>query len=196
MKKIVLTYGLISGSILAAFMFLSMVAFKSGTIDFDNSEIAGYTAMLLSFLLIFFGIRSYRENVGGGAMTFGKAFQVGILMSLITCAVYVVSWEIVYFNFVPDFADKYAVHMLDRMRAKGATEAAIEEKKREMARFKELYKNPFINVGMTIGIAPVTGIPLPMVSVGGSSMVANLLAIGVLQAIHARGRARSRLGQW
>jgi rod shape determining protein RodA len=46
----------------------------------------------------------------------------------------------------------------------------------------------FINVGMTMGIAPVTGIPLPFVTVGGSSMVANLLAIGVLQAIHARGR--------
>ncbi len=46
----------------------------------------------------------------------------------------------------------------------------------------------FVNVGMTIGLAPVTGIPLPLVSVGGSSMVANLLAIGVLQAIHARGR--------
>ena len=47
----------------------------------------------------------------------------------------------------------------------------------------------FINVGMTMGIAPVTGIPLPFVTVGGSSMVANLLAIGVLQAIHARGHA-------
>jgi rod shape determining protein RodA len=46
----------------------------------------------------------------------------------------------------------------------------------------------FINVGMTMGIAPVTGIPLPFVTVGGSSMVANLLAVGVLQAIHARGR--------
>ena len=48
----------------------------------------------------------------------------------------------------------------------------------------------FVNVGMAIGIAPVTGIPLPFVSVGGSSMVANLAAIGVLQAIHARGRLR------
>jgi rod shape determining protein RodA len=48
----------------------------------------------------------------------------------------------------------------------------------------------FVNVGMTIGIAPITGIPLPFVSVGGSSMVANLAAIGVLQAIHARGRLR------
>jgi rod shape determining protein RodA len=54
----------------------------------------------------------------------------------------------------------------------------------------------FVNVGMTIGIAPVTGIPLPMVSVGGSSMIANLCAIGVLQAIYARGRGRARLAPW
>jgi rod shape determining protein RodA len=39
-----------------------------------------------------------------------------------------------------------------------------------------------------MGIAPVTGIPLPFVTVGGSSMVANLVAVGILQAIHARGR--------
>ena len=45
----------------------------------------------------------------------------------------------------------------------------------------------FVNVGMTIGIAPITGIPLPFVSVGGSSMIANLIAIGVLQAISVRG---------
>jgi rod shape determining protein RodA len=48
----------------------------------------------------------------------------------------------------------------------------------------------FVNVGMTMGIAPITGIPLPFVSVGGSSMITNLLALGILQAIHARGRRR------
>jgi len=46
----------------------------------------------------------------------------------------------------------------------------------------------FVNVGMTMGIAPITGIPLPFVSVGGSSMIANLAAMGVLLAIHGRGR--------
>jgi rod shape determining protein RodA len=45
-----------------------------------------------------------------------------------------------------------------------------------------------VNVGMTMGIAPITGIPLPFVSVGGSSLIANLIAVGVLLAIHARGR--------
>ena len=48
----------------------------------------------------------------------------------------------------------------------------------------------FVNVGMTMGIAPITGIPLPFVSVGGSSMVSNLLAMGVLLSIGARGRGR------
>jgi len=48
----------------------------------------------------------------------------------------------------------------------------------------------FVNVGMTMGIAPITGIPLPFVSVGGSSMIANLTAIGVLLAIHARARTQ------
>ena len=45
----------------------------------------------------------------------------------------------------------------------------------------------FVNVGMTMGVAPVTGIPLPFVAVGGSSLVTNLVLIGVLQGIHARG---------
>ena len=52
----------------------------------------------------------------------------------------------------------------------------------------------FVNVGMTMGIAPITGIPLPFVSVGGSSMIANLAAMGVLLAVYARGRS-SRPGR-
>ncbi|HXY85867.1 MAG TPA: rod shape-determining protein RodA [Gaiellaceae bacterium] len=50
----------------------------------------------------------------------------------------------------------------------------------------------FVNIGMTMGIAPITGIPLPFLSVGGSSMISNLIAIGVLLAIHARARAGRR----
>jgi rod shape determining protein RodA len=48
----------------------------------------------------------------------------------------------------------------------------------------------FVNVGMAIGIAPITGIPLPFISVGGSSMIANLVAIGILQSIQVRGGRR------
>ena len=50
----------------------------------------------------------------------------------------------------------------------------------------------FVNVGITMGIAPITGIPLPFVSVGGSSMIANLIAVGLLLSIHVRARTARR----
>ncbi len=47
----------------------------------------------------------------------------------------------------------------------------------------------FVNVGMNVGIMPITGIPLPLMSYGGSSIITTMLAIGLLQSIHAQGRA-------
>lgn len=149
MKKIVLTFGLISGGIISAMTAIMLPLCMNGTIDMDKSEIIGYSSMVLAFLLVFFGIRTYRENVGGGTITFGKAFKVGILITLITCAVYVIAWEIVYFNFIPDFMDRYAALSIQKLRDKGASDAAIATATQDMARFKELYKNPLINIGIT-----------------------------------------------
>ena len=148
MKKIVLTYGLISGAIIGGLSALVLTLCMNGTLDFDRSEVYGYTIMFLSFLLVFFAIRKYREETGG-AITFGRAFKVGILVTLVTCAVYVAAWEIVYFGFMPDFGDKYATHLIEKMRAKGESAEKIDAKKREMERFKEIYKNPLVNVGIT-----------------------------------------------
>ena len=49
----------------------------------------------------------------------------------------------------------------------------------------------FVNVGMTVGIAPITGVPLPLVSYGGSSVIVSFLTIGLLQSIYVQGRAAS-----
>lgn len=149
MKKDVWTFGLIAGGILAAMMVITLRLSNYGAMEFDHAELFGYTTMVLAFVLIFFAIRSYRENVGGGAITFGKALQVGLLVTLIASTVYVATWEILYYNVVTDFGDKYAAHQLEKMRAKGATDAAMEKAKQDMVRFKELYKNPFINAGIT-----------------------------------------------
>lgn len=149
MKRIVLTFGLISGGILSAVMAISLPLLMNGTIGFENGEVVGYSSMLLSFLAIFFGIRSYREKNGGGTITFGKAFKVGILITLIACSMYVITWEIIYFNFAPDFADKYAAFTIDKMRADGASSAEIVAAQKKMADFKEWYANPLLNIGIT-----------------------------------------------
>jgi rod shape determining protein RodA len=51
----------------------------------------------------------------------------------------------------------------------------------------------FVNVGMTIGIMPITGVTLPLMSYGGSSVITTLLAIGLLQSIYVRARASAAL---
>ena len=118
MKKTVLTFGLISGALMALMMFGTMLFIKR--IGFDKGEIVGYTGIVLAFLLIFFGIRSYRENIGGGRISFGRAFTVGILIALISSGCYVIAWEVIYFNFMHDSVDKYAAHVVEQVRASGA----------------------------------------------------------------------------
>jgi len=147
MKKIVLTFGLIGGAIMAAMMFATLPFIDK--IGFDKGEIVGYSTMVLAFLLVFFGVRSYRENVGGGKITFGRAFAVGILITLIVCVCYVVAWEILYFKFIPDFADKYASYMVEKVRTSGASQQAIDAEMAQMKSFKSMYENPFFNVAMT-----------------------------------------------
>ena len=166
MKRIVLKFGLISGVIVAALMMLNVTLTVKGIIDFQWSEVVGYASIVLSFIVVFFGVRSYRDTVGGGSITFGRAFKVGILITLVSCAIYVVTWEIVYFNFLPDFEDTYAALMIEQMTEEGASAAEIAEMQRQMDGFKQLYKNPLFNVGMTFMEVFPVGLIMTLVSAG------------------------------
>ena len=147
MKKTVLTFGLISGAV-AALLMSSTVPFMH-RIGFDKGLIVGYTGIVVSLLLVPYGIRSYRENVGGGHITFGRAFAIGILITLISCICYVIAWEIIYFNFLPDFAEKYTAFMVEKARAAGASQQAIEATVQDMKNMKAMLDNPLINAAMT-----------------------------------------------
>ncbi len=147
MQKIVLTFGLIAGAILSAMMLLAFVFQDS--IGFDHGAIVGYTSMVMAFLMVYFGIRSYRDNVAGGSVTFGRAVKVGALISLIGTICYVATWQVVYYKLAPDFTDKYATYAIEKARRGGATEAQLAETQKQMAEFKEMYKNPLVNIGFT-----------------------------------------------
>ena len=121
MRKIVLTFGLIAGAILSAMMLLTLPFHDQ--IGFDNSAIVGYTTMVLAFLMVFFGVRSYRDNVAGGSVTFVRAFMVGLMITAVATVCYVATWEVKYFKFMPDFMDKYSAHVIEKARASGESEA-------------------------------------------------------------------------
>ena len=164
MKKTVITFGLISGAILSAMMFATLPF--ADTIGFDRLAVVGYTTIVLSFLMVFFGIRSYRDTVGEGSITFGRAFAVGILITLISCVCYVVSWQILYFNFMPDFLDKYAAYVIESAKASGASQATIDAQLQEMNSFQKLYQNPFFNAAMTFIEPFPIGLVITVMSAG------------------------------
>ena len=147
MKKTVLTFGVISG-VISSVLMLSTIPFID-RIGFDRGVIVGYTAMVLSFLLVFFGIRSYRENIGDGTISFGRAFAVGILITLISCVFYVVTWQVVYYKLLPDFHDTFINWMIEQARNSGGTQAEIAAKIEEAKRFGEMYRNPLVNIAYT-----------------------------------------------
>jgi Protein of unknown function (DUF4199) len=147
MKKTVLIFGLISGALSAVMMVLTLPFVDK--IGFEKGLILGYTTIVLSALMVFFGVRSYRENAGGGRLTFGRGFAVGILITLISNACYVGTWEILRYKWMPDFNEKYAAHMVERAKASGGNQRKVEEAEQKAKQFKAMYDNPAINVAMT-----------------------------------------------
>jgi hypothetical protein len=166
MRKIVLTFGLIAGGILAA-TFLIALPFHDA-IGFDRSMVVGYTSMVLAFLLIFFGVRSYRDNVAGGHVGFGRALAVGALIGVVASCCYVLTWEVFYFGTKSDYIEKYQAHMIEKARQAGESSEAIAAKQAEMTKFAEMYRNPLINSAMTFME------PLPV------ALVVSLVTAGVL----------------
>jgi len=163
MKRIVLVFGLIAGGIMSLMMAVTIPFIDRIGV---HSEVLGYTTMVLAFLLVFFGIRSYRDNTTGGLLPFSKGFGVGILIVLVASLCYVATWEVLYYGFFPNFAENYAAHAIEAARASGATAAQIAEKTREMEQFRQMYKNPLVNIAFTfIEVFPV-GLVMTIVSAG------------------------------
>jgi amino acid transporter len=162
-KKTVLTFGIISAVIISVLM--AATVFFAERIGFDRAVIVGYTTMLMAFLLVFFGIKSYRDNVGGGVISFGRALTVGILIMLITCVFYVVTWEIIYFNFLPDFPEKYSNYLLEKSRAAGATPEQIAKQVEELKQMKAMLDNPWLSAAVIFISEPLpVGLVMTLIS--------------------------------
>jgi Protein of unknown function (DUF4199) len=163
MKKVVIVCGLIAGGIVSAMMMITMAIYTS-TGNFENGMIYGYASMLLAFSLIFVGIKNYRDKYNNGSISFGKAFKIGLFITLIASTMYVIVWLIDYYFFIPDFGEKYAAHMLEKLKVSGASEIEMAKQTKEMASFSDMYKNPFFNALMTYSEIIPVGLIVTLIS--------------------------------
>lgn len=164
MRRVVLTFGLIGGAVLSA-MMLATLPFQD-QIGFDRGAVIGYTTMVLAFLTVYFGVRSYRDNVAGGSLTFGQAFKVGLLITAVITVCYVVTWEVMFYTLMPDFLDKYTAFALEKSRLAGQTEAHITQQATELAAFATIYQNPLVNIAFSFLEPLPVGLVFTLVTAG------------------------------
>lgn len=158
MKRSVLIFGLVLGMILCLNM-VYMVHLCYTTPDFKSNDVVGYTALVVMFSLIFFGVRNYRNKFLNGIISFGKAFKTGVLIALLGSTVYVVVWLFYYYLFVPDFLDVYIPHALKQVDA-----SQLAERAEEMERFREMYKSPLFVVLITYSEVLPVGLVVALIS--------------------------------
>ena len=162
MKKTVLTFGLIAGVMISVLMDSSLLL--SSKIGSGHSMAIGYTIMVASFLLVYFGIRSYRDNNLGGQISFGRAFACGILITLITTVCYVGTWEIIYFNFIPHFMDGYFAAQIHKVQSAGLDPATTAARVAAIQHSQQLYQNPFVNMAYTFMEPLPVGLLITLIS--------------------------------
>lgn len=150
MKKIVLINGIIAGLIVSGIMIISHPLIDDGTLSYDSGMLVGYASMVLALSMVFVGIKSYRDHVLRGVISFGKAFKIGLLITLIASLMYAVTWDIYYRVAARDFSEKYAAHYIDKMEKEGASAGEISAMRLEMQEFNVLYENAFVRFGITL----------------------------------------------
>lgn len=164
MKRVILRFGLLSGLALAVMLALT-VPFEHH-ISASSGMAVGYTIMVLSFLIVFVGVKHYRDVECGGSISFGRAFGAGVLMMLISCACYVAMWEVLVATVEKNFARDYAAGMVKRAQHSGLQGAALEARMEEIRKFEVTYANPLYRMGMTLLEPLPVGIVMALVTAG------------------------------
>lgn len=147
MKKVVLTFGIIAGLIIAILEWLVASLADRGTIGLERLEFIGYSSMLVALSMVFFGIKSYRDNYSGGTMTFWKGLQVGCLISLIAGLLYfggAASYGLANPGFKESFMVKFTEIKVNKPAAEGASPDKIEAGRKEVELMRYLFDSPVI----------------------------------------------------
>ncbi|MBK8568449.1 MAG: DUF4199 domain-containing protein [Saprospiraceae bacterium] len=154
MQKIVLRFGLIAGALVSILMLVGMVLMvgPDGKVNLDHGQLFGYISMIVSLSLIFFGIRSYRDQ-NGGKISFGKAFKVGILITLVASVMYVITWMAYYHTTdkKEEFGKQMMEYKAETLKKKGVSEADIANQIAADEEFMKVYdSNPLIMFAITL----------------------------------------------
>jgi len=133
----------ILGGIIAAIVMASMTFYMKTNPGVEPNAFIGFAGMLLAFIFLILGIKQQR-TIDNGTISFGKAFLTGLGISFVISTIYVLIWLVIYYNFFPDFMEKYS-----EIALKNTKPEELAAKTIEINQMKEWYKSPLMVILLT-----------------------------------------------
>lgn len=161
MKTTVVKFGIYSSALLI--ILFSLEFLFEGTMDFSTSEIFGYVSIILALSFVYFGIRSYRDNVNNGLVSFFKAIKIGLIITLLASITFGLI-NVVYTEIInPDFINEYYAYSIEKLRDT-LPEAEFQTKLKGLESQKEMFANPFVNFSVMSLTVFIIGFIISLIS--------------------------------
>ncbi len=166
MKKVIWVHGIIAGIIMGAMFFITVPLYRNGTLNMENGMWVGYTTMVIALSLVFFGVKSYRDNQRNGVITFGHAFKVGIWITVVASLLYALSWEVAYHTVSKGFSEEMTKSYIEKMKSKATGEAEVQAIMVEAEETKVMYENILFRFPMTLLEVFPVGLIVTLITAG------------------------------
>lgn len=164
MTRTILLCGLIAGLIVTVPMNLMIALAGEDHIAGGNSQLIGYSLMIVALSVIFLGVKHHRDNALGGVIKFLPAFLMGLGISAVAGVIYVIAWEITLSLTNHEFINTYTTAMIETQRAKGVSGAELQAFVSDMEEMRVMYANPLFRLPITfVEIFPV-GLVISLIS--------------------------------
>jgi hypothetical protein len=141
MHKTAIRHGLIIALILILLVGILYFVFSSQTL-FDLGEVFGYTTMVIAMLMVYFGIKRYRDKELNGQITFGQAFGMGVYIAVIGSFLYGI-FEGIFYE-VTDFKVVYMDFYVEKINNSGQSPEVIQQQLQEMQQQFAMWDSPFM----------------------------------------------------
>ncbi len=142
MNSIILKNGIFGGLIVSAGMIFVTYSMKTNPTELP-SMVFGFGSMIAAFIFILVGILQ-QKKANNDQISFGAAFKTGFFIALITSTIYVLVWLVIYYNYFPNFIEKYS-----EIAFKNYPADELATKKEEMEFYKKAYESPLGVIGLT-----------------------------------------------
>ena len=166
MRKVALTFGLLAGAVVSAFLLIGIALWENTGKVIDN-VLVGYAIMVIALSMIFFGVKSYRDNYQSGEIRFWKGFQIGLFITLVASFIYAFTWE-TYNRVSPKsasaFVDYYVECQINKLKETGVSAADLDKEVSKINQYRSLYGNTAFRFGITLMEIMPVGVVIALIS--------------------------------